>query len=315
MRRTTSVGVAPPLAALVAMSVVWGGTYPMMKDAASVYPVFALLALRFAVAALGLALPTGRPRGATALAGLPLGLALAAGYALQTLGLARSTATATGFTTGLLVPMTPLLAAALFRDRIGPWGWAATVLATGGVALLSGWGIASVGTGSLLVGGAACFALHLVLTSRVAARHDPRQLTLVQVSVCAVVLGVAALATEPLEAPRGASLWAAILVTGLVASALGFSVQTWAQGRLTATQAAVAITAEPLAAGVVGYLVAGERLGAGALCGCAAILVAIVAARPAGAERPRSRTEQAVGYTTGRVLKTRWATGPVPLRR
>ena len=32
------------------------------------------------------------------------------------------------------------------------------------------------------------------------------------------------------------------------------------------------------------------------------------------AERPRSRTEQAVGYTTGPILKTGWATGPVPLR-
>ena len=32
-------------------------------------------------------------------------------------------------------------------------------------------------------------------------------------------------------------------------------------------------------------------------------------------ERPRSRTEQAVGCTTGPILKTGWATGPVPLRR
>ena len=34
-----------------------------------------------------------------------------------------------------------------------------------------------------------------------------------------------------------------------------------------------------------------------------------------GTERPRSRTEQAVGCTTGPILKTGWATGPVPLRR
>jgi len=31
-------------------------------------------------------------------------------------------------------------------------------------------------------------------------------------------------------------------------------------------------------------------------------------------ERRRSRTDRAVGYTTARVLKTRWATGPMPLR-
>jgi integrase len=33
-----------------------------------------------------------------------------------------------------------------------------------------------------------------------------------------------------------------------------------------------------------------------------------------GTERRRSRTDRAVGYTTALVLKTSWATGPVPLR-
>ena len=32
-------------------------------------------------------------------------------------------------------------------------------------------------------------------------------------------------------------------------------------------------------------------------------------------ERRRSRTDPATGYAAWRVLKTRWATGPVPLRR
>jgi drug/metabolite transporter (DMT)-like permease len=118
-----------------------------------------------------------------------------------------------------------------------------------------------------------------VLTGRLAPRHDPRGLTLVQVSACAAVFAVAAVGSEPLQTPGDATLWVAVVVTGLVASALGFSVQTWAQRRLTATQAAVAITPEPVAAGVVGYLSAGERLGLPALCGCVAILAAIVSAR------------------------------------
>jgi drug/metabolite transporter (DMT)-like permease len=279
MRRATIAGAGSPLLALVAMAVVWGATYPLVKAAAAGYPVFGLLALRFAVAALALGIPACRPGLATLRDGLPLGLLLGAGYALQTLGLARATATATGFTTALLVPMTPLLAAALFRDRIGLRGWAATALATVGVTLLTGWGTASLAAEALLVGGTVCFALHLVLTGRLAPRHDPRALTLVQVAVCAGMFALAALASEPLEVPRGATLWIAVLVTGLLASAVGSCVQTWAQRRLTATQAAIAITPEPVAAGLVGYLAAGERLGLPAVCGCLAILVAIVAAR------------------------------------
>src|SRR5262245_22695151 len=38
------------------------------------------------------------------------------------------------------------------------------------------------------------------------------------------------------------------------------------------------------------------------------------AAENGSTERRRSRTDRAVGYTTAQVLKTCWATGPVPLR-
>ena len=64
----------------------------------------------------------------------------------------------------------------------------------------------------------------------------------------------------------------------------------------------------------------GDRLSQVALATRARILLGVSARREPSAaeertERPRSRTEQAVGCTTGPILKTGWATGPVPLRR
>src|SRR3954453_13002801 len=103
-----------PLAALIAVTAVWGVTFVQVKDAVALYPLFAFLAVRFAIATLTLAVPgTGRGRwvGRSGLAGgILLGFLLAAGYALQTAGLERTTVSGTGFITGMYVVVTPLLA-------------------------------------------------------------------------------------------------------------------------------------------------------------------------------------------------------------
>ena len=109
---------------LAAVTAVWGLTFVQVKDAVALYPLFAFLALRFAIASLTLALPAGRRvrrlgrRGAAA--GALLGALLAAGYALQTAGLERTTVSNAGFVTGLYVVFTPLLAVLVLRTRLGP---------------------------------------------------------------------------------------------------------------------------------------------------------------------------------------------------
>jgi hypothetical protein len=91
------------LVLLLAVTAVWGVTFVQVKDAVALYPLFAFLAVRFAIAGATLApVAIGRLRG-NVRAGTVLGLLLAAGYALQTAGLQRTTVSATGFVTGLYV--------------------------------------------------------------------------------------------------------------------------------------------------------------------------------------------------------------------
>jgi drug/metabolite transporter (DMT)-like permease len=142
------------LAALLAVTAVWGVTFVQVKDAIALYPLFAFLAIRFTIATLTLAVPgTRRVRSlgrAGIGAGALLGLLLAAGYALQTAGLERTTVSSTGFVTGMYVVLTPLLALVLFRSRIAPAAWAGVGISTAGLALLSGVHAGSAG-GDLLV--------------------------------------------------------------------------------------------------------------------------------------------------------------------
>src|SRR5213594_104209 len=140
--------------ALLAVTAVWGVTFVQVKDAVELYPLFAFLAVRFAIASATLAVPGAvRIRGLGRRgvgAGVLLGALLALGYALQTAGLERTTVSATGFITGMYVVLTPLLALVLFRIRSGLGVWVGVGLATAGLAMLSGVGGGST-AGNLLV--------------------------------------------------------------------------------------------------------------------------------------------------------------------
>src|SRR5215831_11726665 len=106
------------LAALLVVTAVWGVTFVQVKDAVALYPLFAFLAVRFAIASCTLAVPGARGVRSLGRRGIRnaviAGALIGAGYALQTAGLERSSVSSTGFITGTYVVLTPLLALALF---------------------------------------------------------------------------------------------------------------------------------------------------------------------------------------------------------
>jgi len=277
----------PAVLALVLVTAVWGVTFVQVKDAVALYPLFAFLAVRFWIATLTLAVP-GLPRVRSLgrpgfVGGAFLGLLLAAGYTLQTAGLERTTVSSTGFITGMYVVLTPLIALVLVRSRIGLSVWGGVALSTIGLAMLSGIHAGSV-TGDLLVlAAAAVYSLQIVLMERYAPRYDAVGFTLVEMLAAGVALGLVAAALGDLHLPHGWTVWGALLVTGVFASALAFLVQTWAQRRTSATRTALAFTMEPVWTAFFGYTLAGDRLGLLGWGGCALIMAGIVLAEPAAA--------------------------------
>jgi len=274
------------LVVLVVVTAIWGVTFVQVKDAVALYPLFAFLALRFAIASCTLAPGLRRVRtlgaggvGAAALAGSLVG----AGYVLQTAGLQRTSVSSTGFITGLYVVLTPLIALALFRARIGVLTWAGIGLATAGLALLSGVHAGSVVGDVLVLAGAAVYSLQIVLMERYAPRYDAIAFTLVEMLAAFGGLAVVAAALGDLRMPHGWTVWGALVVTGVFASALGYLAQTWAQRRATATQTALAFTLEPVWTAFFGFTLAGDRLGAVAWLGCVLIMAGIGIAEPSAA--------------------------------
>jgi drug/metabolite transporter (DMT)-like permease len=272
---------------LIGVTAVWGVTFVQVKDAVALYPLFAFLALRFAIASITLA-PAGTARlgslgRAGVTAGAFAGALLGAGYAFQTAGLERTSVSSTGFITGMYVVLTPLLALALFRVRVERAAWIGVLLATAGLALLSGIHGGSIVGDLLVLAGAAVYSLQIVLMERYAPRYDAVAFTLVEMLAAFGGLLAIAVALGQLSVPHGWTVWGALVVTGVFASALAFLAQTWAQRHTTATQTALAFSLEPVWAAFFGFTLAGDRLGAVGWLGCAVIMAGIVVAEPATA--------------------------------
>lgn len=282
---------AAPVLALVAVTAIWGYTFVPVQEAIAVFPVFAFLAIRFAVSAAVLAPFAWRslwqtPR-AGVLAGCVAGSVLALAYGLQTAGLDLTTVSNTGFITGLYVVFTPLLALAFFGTPVPRVLWVGVVLSVIGLLLLNGVPGGSAVGNALVLGNAVAQAVQIALMERFAPRYDARALTFLQMAVSCLAFTVLALSLGELEVPRSGTVWYAIVASGVFAGAFGYLVATWVQSRTTAARAALAFTLEAPFAALFGVLLLSERLGVAGWTGCAVMLAALVLAEPAAASALR----------------------------
>jgi len=276
-----------PILALVAVTAIWGYTFVPVQKAVGAYPLFAFLAVRFAISGIALApfawAPLRSLPRAGWLAGLLAGGFLAAAYGFQTAGLDLTTVSSTGFITGLYVVFTPILALALFRTPVPAAAWGGVALALVGLALISGMPGGSAVGNVLVLANAVAQSCQIVAMERFAPRYDARALTFLQMGVACATFVVIAVAAGQVEAPDDAQTWYALVVTGVFAGALGYLVATWVQSRATAARAALVFTLEAPFAALFGVLLLSERLGWAGWLGCAVMLGGILLAEPAAA--------------------------------
>lgn len=261
--------------ALLAASFLFGATFVVVKSAIERFPPISFVAWRFLLGALLLS-AFALPRGKTMwLHGSISGVALFAGYALQTTGLAYTSASNSALITGLYVVITPFLASLFAKRTPSWWSVGAAALSFFGLILLTDTDGFRFQEGDLLtLGCALSFALHIVALSRFARHHPVVPFTTVQLAVTSVLaFGLSGLLEAQTVPPP--SVWGALLLTGLGASAGCFVLQIWSQTIVGATTAAVVLAAEPAFAVATAWIVLGERLTIGGWSGAGLILVAI----------------------------------------
>ncbi|MCY2996140.1 MAG: DMT family transporter [Planctomycetota bacterium] len=263
---------------LLLVTAIWGWTFTMVKEAVEAYGVVGFLAIRFLIGSLSLGPVAVRGlTWKTAALGGAIGAVLAAAFLLQTFGLRFTTATNCGLITGLYVISALLLNRALFGVRLRRLVWAAVGLSVLGLFLLTGAGPARPHLGDgLTLGAAICFGLQIVLLDRYAKGHAVLALTLSQLVAVATILLLVWPAVEPLAWPPP-SVWWALVITGVLATAVGITIQVLVQQHLPAVRAAMLFTLEPVFAALFGYLLAGDRLTTIQIGGAALMVAAAMA--------------------------------------
>jgi drug/metabolite transporter (DMT)-like permease len=264
--------------ALLAVAAAWGLAFVTMKDAIERQSVNNFLFTRFTLAVVVMVVI--RPQVVKKLnkdlllRGSMAGVFLGFGYIFQTLGLERTGAAITGFITGLYVVLTPLLASFILKERISRFVWLCIFIATIGLALLSVQGF-SVGFGEMLVlMSAIFFAAHIIALSKWSPGRDVYAMTVVQLTICALMAGIASI-PEGYSAPPDRGVWAVVVFTAVFATAVAFIIQTWSQAHISATKVAVILTMEVVFAALFAVIFGGEVLTLQVLLGGSMVLLAM----------------------------------------
>ncbi|MGH9717832.1 MAG: DMT family transporter [Candidatus Acidiferrales bacterium] len=280
--------------ALAFASLIWGATFVLVKDALADISVFAFLAVRFALAAAVMAVIFWRyirkMNARTVWSGVQIGFCMFGGYVFQTTGLKYTTPAKAAFITGMCVVLVPLLLAIFTRRRITRWVWTGVIAAMAGLYFLT---VPPEGLGGLNRGDplvfvcAIMFALHIIFIGRYVGEHSVGALAFLQVATTAVLSAVflPVFAVAGWERPRlvwSHELIAAILITAIGSTVIGFSFQTWAQQHTSASHTAIIVSLEPVFAAITSWLLASEHFGMRTFVGAALILAGILTAELMG---------------------------------
>jgi drug/metabolite transporter (DMT)-like permease len=275
-----------PEAALIAATIAYGATFKLVQNALHDVTPVGFILLRFSVGALVLApfaIRRGwrRPEVTNARAsdfakGVVLfGVVGFAGYWFQNAGLERTTTSNSAFITGLFVVFAPLFEVVLTHRRPASNVIVAIGVTVVGLFLLEGGSFELHYGDALTLGCAVLFGAWIVIGSELTRRFDA-------VAVTALQLAILALCAVPVVAIGGlghitAQVVVAVLITGILCSAVAFTLQLWGQRYVEPSRAAVILEFEPVVAGIVGFI-AGERLGLLGYIGALVILGGIAIA-------------------------------------
>ena len=271
-------------AALVVNTIIWGSTFVVVKQALhDVSPVL-FLALRFTLATAALLVlfrgawtHPQNPRWSLQ-GGALAGIFLFSGYAFQTIGLEYTTAPKSAFLTGLTSAFTPVLAALVYRQRPRAMEIGGVSIATIGMTLMTLPGARlAMNRGDLLtLGCAVCYAFHILTLNRYSPKSSVELLATTQIGVSALLAWSLFHWMETPYVRWTAGVWSAVLITGLLATAVAFWFQVWAQRYTSSTRTALIFMLEPVFAWITSYILTGETLSRRGVAGAALILTGIL---------------------------------------
>lgn len=274
------------MAGFLLITMIWGGSFVIMKNSVDRIPPSYLLALRFSLGAVVMAAVF--PKRLKNLnrhslrAGIIMGIFLDLSYVFQTYGLKYTTASKNAFITALYVVLVPFFNWGITRKRPGANNIAAACIAVAGLALLTLHGESGINPGDILtLFCGICFAIHMIFTDRFTERYDPILLTTVQVAVVGILNWLLAPVLDGIGSFEAGILMDRSIVLGLFYLAVfctmfGFLVQTVGQKILSANTSAILLSLEAVFGTIFSVIFLGDQLTGKMLSGCVLMFGAVL---------------------------------------
>ena len=272
---------------LLSITIIWGFAFVVVKNSLDYVPPIYMLAFRFTIASVVLAL-IFLPRlkkmdKSTFFHGMILGIFLFSAYAFQTVGIQFTTAGKNAFLTTTYVMMVPFLAWIFYKTRPSWYAFVAAVIALVGIGFLSlqgesSEGIINIGDVLTIICGF-FFAIHIVFIGKYTQNEDPVLLTILQLGFSALFSWILAPFMDgkfPLAEIKRPDVILSMLYLGLFSTLLGFLLQNVCQKYLRASTASLLLSFEAVFGVLCSIIFLKEYLTGKMIFGCVLIFFALI---------------------------------------
>jgi len=272
-------------------TVIWGGTFVIIKMSFVDISPMVFLSIRFALASVLFLFPVIKMfphiKKERYIEGIILGFLLYIGFGVQTVGLKMTTATKSGFITGTSVVLIPILQMFIDRKLPNKGNIFGIMLVFIGLVLLASTGtsmlsiISEIGStfnmGDFLTFLCALFyGVYIIYLHKVSPKHDPAFLSFFQIAVCGVFCIISAFAfnTVNIEKARFSFSWVLVLVcayTVILSTIITTYVQTRFQPKVSPARTGIIFSFEPIFAALFAFFVLNEKISNFGFLGCVCI--------------------------------------------
>ena len=267
--------------ALLTVTLVWGASFTLMKQALEYMPPFTFLAYRYLLAAIFLIIIFNKYikkiDKSILKYGALIGVTLFAGCTFQIIGLKITTASKSGFITGLNVVFVPLFIAIKYKKLPNIYTSIGIIISVIGLALLSINGPLGINLGDILTLLCAIFfAMEILFISKYTLSLDPICLTIVTMLTVSILSLLPGILLENLDAVFNSTSVFALIFTSLFCSAFAYLVQIVAQKYTSPTHTALILLAEPIFSALFAYILLGETMNSRGIIGCILMFLGMV---------------------------------------
>ena len=282
--------------ALLFNTIIWGGTFALIKNAFTDISPLLFLGLRFSIAAL-IFLPfvyasLKKTNKQTLIAGSVLGFFYFTGFASQTLGLNLTTATKSGFITGTFVVFIPILQLIIEKRKPKWFNILSVFLVLIGLIMLSSKGENAIdfmkqlgsdfNLGDLLtLLCAILFAFQVVYVDVFTKKYEYLPMVFVQLLITGIggfilsfIFSISTL--ETVKFTFNTTVVTAVLYTAIFASIIATVIQLKFQKFVSPTKAGIIFSIGPIFAAVFAYFLLSEKISNFGLIGCVLIFIGLI---------------------------------------